>query len=319
MAGVSKTKLKEAQSRILIASVGAAIAGVLISWLLGLIISRRILGPVQALVGVARLIAKGDLEHRVSQSPSGEIGELVQTFNHMVDDLVVYRRRLVRAERVAAWQEIARRIAHEIKNPLSPIQMSIETLRKAYTAGHKDFAEIFEESTGAILEEVGVLKRIVTEFSEFARLPKPTLVRQDLNQVVENTINLYRNEAGERLQFQSSAGLPPVAIDREQMSRVVGNLLSNSLWAVGSEGRITVSTFRDIDRVVLRVADDGCGMSADVLERVFTPYFTTRSNGTGLGLAIVQRIVEDHGGSIEVDSKEDVGTTLTVSLPIAEA
>jgi HAMP domain-containing protein len=128
---ISREKLKSAQQRILIASVGAAAAGVFISLLLGLLISRKVLGPVSALVNGARRLAKGDLEHRVPLTTSGEIGELVESFNGMADDLVVYRRRLVRAERVAAWREIARRIAHEIKNPLSPIQMSIESLRKA--------------------------------------------------------------------------------------------------------------------------------------------------------------------------------------------
>jgi two-component system, NtrC family, nitrogen regulation sensor histidine kinase NtrY len=319
-AGVSEQELKDAQKRILIASAAAAIAGVLISWLLGFLISRRILRPVHALVGGARRIAKGELEHRVSERFTGEIGELVYTFNTMVDDLVVYRRKLVRAERVAAWQEIARRIAHEIKNPLSPIQMSIETLRKAYASEHPEFKEIFDESTRAILEEVAALKKIVTEFSDFARLPKPTMAAQDLNVVVESAARLYSNqEGGGSLTLTLSKNLPPVAIDREQIGRVVGNLLSNALWASGPEGRIDLATSVQNDRVVLTVTDKGQGMPAEVLEKVFTPYFTTRRDGTGLGLAIVQRIVEDHGGGIEIDSTEGKGTRVAISFPIARA
>ena len=318
VAGVSKDKLKSAQQRILIASVAAAAAGILISLLLGLLISRRVLGPVSALVNGARRLAKGELEHRVPLTTSGEIGELVESFNGMADDLVVYRRRLVRAERVAAWREIARRIAHEIKNPLSPIQMSIESLRKAYTSGHKAFDEIFEESTQAILEEVEALKKIVGEFSEFARLPKPTMVEQDLNAVVESTVNLYRNQReGERLHYTPGDGLPPVAIDREQISRVLTNLLSNAFWAVGQDGVVRITTARESDRVLLRVEDNGRGMTPEVLEKVFTPYFTTRQDGTGLGLAIVQRIVEDHGGTIEIESSDKNGTSLTIFLPIS--
>jgi signal transduction histidine kinase len=315
---ISREKLKSAQQRILIASVGAAAAGVFISLLLGLLISRKVLGPVSALVNGARRLAKGDLEHRVPLTTSGEIGELVESFNGMADDLVVYRRRLVRAERVAAWREIARRIAHEIKNPLSPIQMSIESLRKAYSSGHKAFDEIFEESTQAILEEVEALKKIVGEFSEFARLPKPTMVAQDLNAVVESTVNLYRNQReGERLRYTPGAGLPPVAIDREQIGRVLANLLSNAFWAIGQDGVVKITTAEEGERVLLRVEDNGRGMTPEVLEKVFTPYFTTRQDGTGLGLAIVQRVVEDHGGTIEIESSDGNGTSLTIFLPIS--
>ena len=318
VAGISEDKLKAAQQRILIASVAAAAAGIFISLLLGLLISKKVVGPVSALVDGARRLAKGDLEHRVPLTTSGEIGELVESFNGMADDLVVYRRRLVRAERVAAWREIARRIAHEIKNPLSPIQMSIESLRKAYSSGHKAFDEIFEESTQAILEEVEALKKIVGEFSEFARLPKPTMVSQDLNAVVESTVNLYRNQReGERLSYSPGAGLPPVAIDREQIGRVLTNLLSNAFWAIGQDGTVSVVTAQEGQRVLLRVEDDGRGMTPDVLEKVFTPYFTTRQDGTGLGLAIVQRIVEDHGGTIEIESSDGNGTSLTIFLPVA--
>lgn len=317
VAGVSATKLKEAQQRILIASLGAAVAGFLISWILGLLISRRIVGPVHALVEGARSISRGDLEHRVLLSTAGEIGELVQRFNAMADDLIVYRRRLVRAERVAAWQEIARRIAHEIKNPLSPIQMSIETMRKAYAAGHPDFNEIFEESTGAIQEEVAALKRIVTEFSEFARMPKPSVSIQPLNPVIESIARLHRNEAKNRLVWRPGGNLPAVAIDREQIGRVATNLISNAIWASEPQGEIVVATESRGDKVILRISDKGCGMSPEVLEKVFTPYFTTRSNGTGLGLAIVQRIVEDHEGNIEIESSEGHGTTVTISLPVA--
>ncbi len=316
-AGVSGLELEEARERILIASAAAAVAGVLISLLLGLLISRRILQPVEALVFGARRIARGDLQHRLEEKYSGEVGELVRTFNTMVADLSVARKRLIRAERVAAWQEIARRIAHEIKNPLSPIQMSIETLRKAYLAKHPEFNEIFEESTRAILEEVEALKRIVSEFSEFARMPKPTLVAQDLNDVVASTVSLYSNEAGgERIVFVPGENLPRVQIDREQIGRVVGNLLSNALWATRAGGGVEVDTHGDGERVILVVADKGQGMLPDVQEKVFTPYFTTRRDGTGLGLAIVQRIVEDHGAAIEIESVQERGTRVIISFPV---
>ena len=315
---VSRDRLVAAQQHILFGAGAAAVGGVFFSWLLGLLLSRRITQPVHALVEGARHVATGDLEHRVPGDHSAEIGELVRTFNRMVADLSSSRRKLVRAERVAAWQEIARRIAHEIKNPLSPIQVSIESMRKAYSTGHQDFPEIFEESTRAILEEVAALKRIVTEFSDFARMPKPTPLAQSINPALENAVNLYRNQPGSvEVVFEPGEDLPDVLIDKEQIGRVLSNLLSNAVYATDGEGAVRVASFHQDDRVCVRVQDDGRGMAPDVLARVFTPYFTTRQDGTGLGLAIVQRIVEDHAGSIEIESSEGSGTVINLRLPIA--
>jgi len=165
---------------------------------------------------------------------------------------------------------------------------------------------------------VAALKKIVGEFSEFARLPKPTMVVQDLNAVVESTANLYRSDQGrERLRYDPGDALPPVAIDREQIGRVLANLLSNAFWAIGQDGTVRVITAREGDHLLLRVEDNGRGMSPEVLEKVFTPYFTTRQDGTGLGLAIVQRVVEDHGGTIEIESSDENGTSVTIFLPIS--
>jgi two-component system, NtrC family, nitrogen regulation sensor histidine kinase NtrY len=314
---VSRAELEAAQRRFAIASALAAGASVLLSFLLGLVWARRITRPVQALVGGARAAARGELEARVAGSYQAEMGELVRAFNHMMEDLSTYQRRLIRAERVAAWQEIARRIAHEIKNPLSPIQVSIETMRKAYNTQHPDFAEIFEESTRAILEEVAALKRIVTEFSEFARMPKPSPVLQPLSPVVESAVNLYRNQAvGVELVYEPATDLPEVPFDREQLGRVLGNVLTNAVQAIVPPGRVVVSTARAGEGIVIRIADTGRGMAPEVLARVFTPYFTTRQDGTGLGLAIVQRIVEDHGGSIEIDSQVGRGSVVSIALPL---
>jgi nitrogen fixation/metabolism regulation signal transduction histidine kinase len=238
----------------------------------------------------------------------------------MVSDLAGYQLKLVRAERVAAWQEIARRIAHEIKNPLSPIQVSIETMRKAYSGKHAEFPEIFEESTKAILEEVAALKRIVTEFSDFARLPKPSPVRQDVNPIAESAVGLYGGQHGEvEITFVPASGLPEVRLDRELFGQVLSNLIANAVRAAAPAGRVVVETNIAAERVLVRVRDTGSGMSPEVLEKVFTPYFTTHPDGTGLGLAIVQRIVEDHEGTIEIESVEGKGTAVTISLPLASA
>ncbi len=317
---VSRAELEAAQLRIGIASALAAGASVLLSFLLGLLWARRITRPVQALLGGARAVARGELEARVEGGFHAEMGELVRAFNRMLDDLSTYQRRLIRAERVAAWQEIARRIAHEIKNPLSPIQVSIETMRKTYAAGHPDFAEIFEESTRAILEEVAALKRIVSEFSEFARMPKPSLVRQPLQPVVDSATNLYRNQAaGVEIVVQHGEGMIDVPCDREQLGRVLGNVLCNAVQSIDPPGRVVIRTAREGGCALIRIEDSGRGMAPEVLARVFTPYFTTRQDGTGLGLAIVQRIVEEHGGSIEIESEVGRGSVVSITLPLEEA
>ncbi|MBW2701748.1 MAG: HAMP domain-containing protein [Deltaproteobacteria bacterium] len=319
VAGISRNKLLAAQWRILMVAIMSAIGGVIFSWLLGLLLSRRMIRPIDGLVRGARLVAEGKLSHQVQASPGTEMGELVDTFNRMVVDLASARNQLIRAERVAAWREIARRIAHEIKNPLSPIQVSIETMRKAYLAEHPDFPEIFDESTTAILEEVGALKKIVTEFSDFARMPKPSLVEQDLRPIAESTMNLYRSKLreGAELIFEVEDGMQPARVDREQVARVMANLLSNAIWAIEQSGGICFRLGHVGERVFFSIEDEGRGMEQDVIDRVFTPYFTTRRDGTGLGLAITQRIVEDHEGSIEIESRIGSGTKVTVWLPSA--
>lgn len=317
VAGFARDKMEATLQQILIGSLSAALVSVVVSFLLGLFLSKKITKPVQALVEGARRIATGDLDYRIKRSDSSEIGELVRSFNSMVGDLATYQGKLVRAERVAAWQEIARRIAHEIMNPLSPIQVSIETLRKAYSKQHPEFAEIFEESTQAILEEVAALKRIVSEFSEFARLPKPTLAMQEINPILDNVINLYRNaESLVDFVFRPGQDLPLVSVDKELMARVLSNILTNAIYAVGESGKVRIETGLRQDKVVIEIADDGIGMSPQVLAKVFTPYFTSRQNGTGLGLAIAQRIVADHDGSIEINSQQNEGTQVLLYLPI---
>lgn len=316
VAWLPRDKLEETQKAILIFALLAAVLGVVGSWLLGMVLSRRISMPLRALLNGTRLVGEGDLKQRVPGNFSGEFGVLVNTFNAMLQNLESYQERLVRAERVAAWQEIARRIAHEIKNPLSPIQVSIETMQKAYSSGHPDFPVIFDESTKAIIEEVGALKRIVTEFSNFARLPQPVMTVGPLNDIVESVVSLFKNtEENLEVSFVAGQNLPDVPMDKELIGRVLNNLMSNACQAVSNGGKVVVSTGMEGDRCFVRVQDDGCGMDSEVVSKIFTPYFTTRQNGTGLGLAIAQRIIQEHGGSIEVQSTRGQGTTVWVFLP----
>ncbi len=285
-------------------------SGLLLALLLGFVTARRITHPIREVVRGAGAVAAGDLDVRLDVQRRDELGDLVSVFNRRVAELKEAREKLVAAERVAAWQEIARRIAHEIKNPLFPIQTSMETLRKVYAKKHPDFDEIFDESTHTILEEVNRLKNIVTEFSRFARLPKPRLEPCDLGELIHSTVGLY-GDGDMTVDCEVPDDLPGALVDREQMTQVLVNLIQNARDAlVDTEApRVQIAAAAGDDFVEVTVRDNGPGFGEEVGARLFTPYFTTRhgAGGTGLGLAIVHRIVTDHGGGIEARNLDEGG------------
>jgi len=300
------------------AAIAVSVGGLALALLLGALLARRIAGPLRALADGAQKVAAGDLGVTVDVRTRDEVGDLARTFNAMTGDLSDARERLVHAERVAAWREIARRIAHEIKNPLTPIQMAVETLQRVRTARPELFNEIFEESSRTILEEVARLKHIVGEFSGFARMPEPRLAPVEVAELVESALGIY---AGVEPPIARALERATARADREQLQQVLRNLVENARDAVAQAGRgtITVRTRRAGDRVEIEVADTGAGFSEEARARLFTPYFTTKKQGTGLGLAIVHRIVTDHGGEIRVAGAVGVGATFTISLPVEES
>jgi len=294
-----------------------ALGALLLSLLIGALV-RPIARPLEQLVVAAEAVAAGDLEHRIPERRRrDEVGELIISFNRMTSELADSKQRLVAAERVAAWREIARRIAHEIKNPLFPIQTSIETLRKVHAKKHPDFEEIFAESTATILEEVERLKHIVTEFSNFARLPKPSPQRFDVGEWLQATVGLYATD-GLEAGVQAETGLELVG-DREQLTQVLANLVQNARDATraAKQPKVEVTARRVDDLVELAVRDNGGGVDAKAAGQLFVPYFTTKkdSGGTGLGLAICHRIITDHGGTIEAASEPGRGACFVVRLP----
>jgi signal transduction histidine kinase len=313
---VADDKLTEALAGIGWASGALALGGFVLALLFGAFVARRITEPLRELADGARAVARGSLETSVPVRTRDEVGELAATFNGMTRDLTSAQRELVRAERVAAWRDIAQRIAHEIKNPLTPIQMAIETLQRAHRKGAPQFDSLFGESAQTILDEVGRLKRIVAEFSSFARMPQPTLAPVDVSEVVDAALALYKG--GETaLDLTLARDLPSALADKEQLTQVIINLVENARDAVAGGGRIRVSTSAADGRVELTVSDDGPGLSDEARAKLFTPYFTTKARGTGLGLAIVHRIVSDHGGEIRVGGVPGEGAVFTVALPKA--
>jgi two-component system, NtrC family, nitrogen regulation sensor histidine kinase NtrY len=226
-----------------------------------------------------------------------------------------------KVQRMEAWREVARRIAHEIKNPLTPIQLSAERLRKRYAKLLDRDGAILDKCTNTIIQQVDELKHLVNEFSQFARLPAAQLAPHDLNEIVQEALFLFK-EGHRAVHFQFRQGeIPLLELDREQMKRVLINLLDNAITAVDEKGEITLATAYESNRgvVCLEIADNGCGLAADVKARIFEPYFSTKKNGTGLGLTIVNQIIEDHRGYIRVRPNEPRGTRFTIELPVRES
>jgi signal transduction histidine kinase len=321
---VSDAALRRRLHDLALLSAGLGLGAALLAAALGFLVSRRLTRDLHAVVRGVQAVSRGDLEARVDVRARDEVGELAAAFNKMTADLLKSKDALLQAERVAAWQEIARRLAHEIKNPLTPIQMSVETLRKTHAAGHPSFEEIFAESTRTVLDEVGRLKKIVGEFSEFARMPRPERRSCDLNEVVASALSLYRGSV--KVVKELEEPLPAVDADRDQLTQVVLNLLENARDAVtakGSDdsvGRISVRTRAGGGgggAVELEVEDNGAGFDPAITEKLFRPYYTTKDAGTGLGLAIVRRIVTDHGGRITAHSAPGRGARFVVELPTA--
>ena len=292
----------------------------LVCLLTGLALSFSITRPIARLTNAATEMASGNLEVRIHDPSGGEVGKLIHAFNEMAGRLQENQERLIQSERIAAWQEIARHLAHEIKNPLMPIRTSLANLRVCLEKAPEKFAEIFPESSQSILEEVETLRHLADEFSRFARLPAPNLKKGSLNSVIQKCIALYAAAPSPSIQFEPG-NLPEISFDAEQISEVIHNLLQNAVDAVGSNGMIRVSTKTvqelQYSFVQLIVQDNGKGMNEDTRRQIFKPYFTTKQKGTGLGLAIVHRIITEHGGSIYVQSGPDQGTRFEVLLPVS--
>ena len=232
----------------------------------------------------------------------------------VLDDLTP----LMRAQKVAAWGEVARKLAHEIKNPLTPIQLSAQRIRKAHLKAAPDFEKVLLECTGAIVQEVDALKNLVDEFAQFARLPAVNLKPASLGQVVEQALSLYDGLFGTvTIERRLAPDLPLLRLDTDQMKRVLINLVDNAIEATGRKGVVIVSVEYDrgLGRVRLAVADDGPGIPPEDKDKLFVPHFSTKKRGSGLGLAIVSRIVQEHQGTIRVEDREPRGTRFVVDLP----
>lgn len=315
--GVSREQLNAAREKSRSDMMFIALLGAGISIVLGIGVSLGISRPITALDRSARLIGKGRfMEAKNRVRTHDEIGRLGQAMNLMIDDIKAYNERLAMSERVAAWRDIARRIAHEIKNPLSPIQLSIENMKASFTQDPDEFKRMFPESADTVLEEVDKLRRLANEFSAFARMPKPAFERIDITEILENVVNLYAKSAPDvHASITSDAGRGLfVRADRDQLNRVFTNLVKNAIEAMPGGGELKILLRHVNDEIFVVIEDTGVGMDAEETAKIFTPYYTTKTGGSGLGLAIVQRIIQDHGASLDVYSEKGAGTKFIIAF-----
>ncbi|MBI3661493.1 MAG: HAMP domain-containing protein [Acidobacteria bacterium] len=299
-----------------------AAGGILLGFLLSWWASARITSPVQQLVAGAREVASGNWHARVDVPAGGEIAELARAFNHMTLQLATQREQLVQSERVAAWRELARRLAHELKNPLFPLQITVENLQRARQHSPGEFDEVFRESTNTLLAELSNLKTIVGRFSDFAKMPAPDLKTVNMNDVVRDALRpfyaqftaLGRPSITPELYLEED--IPSIEADPDLLHRAVQNLVLNALDAMPAGGTLTIRTRPGAaGGVLFEIADTGAGLTREECERLFTPYYTTKQYGTGLGLAIVQSVVSDHTAKISVESESGHGTTFRIEFP----
>jgi two-component system, NtrC family, nitrogen regulation sensor histidine kinase NtrY len=299
----------------LYAAISAAVA-----FIVAVFLARSLGRPLSVLATEAGKVAAGEARP-IRARGSGEVSELASAFDRMIQDLAVTRRRLAAASRVAAWREVARRVAHEVKNPLAPIRAAVETLRRLRARQDPRFDDYFDEATRTVLDEVHRIANIVTEFTRFARLPQPRPQDMEVEEVARHVVQLHKASAGDvSLAFSAQRRAPTVRADRDQVIQVLTNLIQNALEAVKDVpgGAVSVSTDTDGHYVAFSVADNGPGIAPEIAGRLFEPYATTKASGTGLGLAMSQRIALEHNGELSYVgvSANGKGAVFRLLLPV---
>ena len=314
----SRRGMVEVQQHIKAIAYGVAGAGILFAIAASLWIAARVSRPIEQLARAAGEVADGRWETQVSVGSHDEVGLLADSFNRMTSQLVEQRERLVQAERVAAWRELARRLAHELNNPLFPLQLTVENMVRARQLPREQCDEVFAEGTATLMAEIANLKTIVARFSDFSRMPKPQESNLDMREVMQRVLTLFAPALDQQSITLTTEIAPEplmVSADAELLHRSLSNLVLNAIDAMPDGGTLTAVALRRSDVVQIRISDTGSGLTPEECRRLFTPYYTTKQHGTGLGLAIVQSVVADHHGTIMVESSQGSGATFVIELP----
>lgn len=314
-----QSKLATEISNLIVAIVNFSLLMILITMSFAVLISERITFPLRLLGDMLASVRLGSKSARLKYDARDEIGELVRQYNRMVEELEESARKLTVSEREYAWREMAKQIAHEIKNPLTPMKLNVQQLNKAFHDGVPGFEKKLGKFTRNQIEYIDNLSRIATAFSSFARMPKAEPAQVDLLAQIKTTLELFKNtdNVGFRISFPPDKTIV-VFVDREHLNSVFSNLVKNAIQAIphDRQGIIKFTVLPEGDRVSVNISDNGNGIPEALKERLFTPYFTTKSSGSGLGLSIVKRLVEGMAGEISFTSKQGEGTVFTIILPV---
>lgn len=330
-------RIEEERTRTTAYLFGALLLLLLVVMSTAAIVADALARPVGRLRVGLEAVAKGQFEQKIPVVTRDEVGDLVRTFNEMQEQLAESRRELAQHERQLAWREMARQVAHEIKNPLTPMKLSVQHLRRAFydmarkgTDGMDEqqfrrFAGLFDRITNTLIEQIDALARIANEFHSFARMPTRVMERLDLNSVVQEAVSLMQEEEGAEIELRLHKEPLIVEADREELRRIYINLLKNAFQSIPEdrEGHVEVETAPDgfsdgLHWAVCAVRDNGSGIPADLRDKIFQPNFSTKTSGTGLGLAIARKGVEEMKGEIGFETEEGQGTTFQVKLPLVE-
>ena len=321
LVGNSRRTYVELKRHIQSASLLGGAGGILLAILLSSWAAARVTRPVEQLASAAQDVAGGNWRTQVEVAGSDELAQLAEAFNHMTQQLLGQKERLIQAERVAAWRELARRLAHELKNPLFPLQITVENLVRAREQRPEDFDDVFRESSSTLLAEISNLKQIIGRFSDFSKMPQPQLQSLQVNDVIRDVEKLFRAQFAARpddriiCRLDLDEQLEPLMADTEMLHRAISNLVLNAMDAMPTGGSLTLRTHGEEGNIYIEVSDTGAGLTAEECARIFTPYYTSKKHGTGLGLAIVQSVVTDHGGRVHVRSDPGKGSTFVIELP----
>ncbi|HEU5233787.1 MAG TPA: ATP-binding protein [Terriglobales bacterium] len=320
----SQAELSDLQTRIRTTALLIALAGVVLSIIASGWWAGRISRPIEDLTAAAEDVAAGNWGRKVDDAGANndEVARLIASFNQMTGELLRQRDRAVQAERVAAWRELARRLAHELKNPLFPLQITVENLMKARQQNSPEFNDIFAESTTTLLAELNNLKKIVGRFSDFSKMPAPRLQAVSVNQLLEEIARLFAPQLSSaanpiKLETNFSSFDTTISGDPDLLRRAFENLVLNAIDVMPKGGMLRIATSAKGGIVAVEISDTGAGLTEEEAKRLFTPYYTTKQHGTGLGLAIVQSVISDHGASIAVSSIPGKGTKFRIEFQSA--
>ena len=306
-------------SNLVVAVVNFYVLLITISVLIAVFISTQITQPLRMIQSKFGKIQFGKTNEKIQYEGKDEIGGLVQEYNHMVDELARSAEMLARSERESAWREMAKQIAHEIKNPLTPMKLSVQHLQKASSEDPPKQKKNLQRITQTLIEQIDHLSAIATEFSNFAKMPRANNEQLDLEEKIKTIRELFLNTEQIEISTEFDLARPAMVFaDREQLSRVFINLLKNAIQSIPEEreGKIGIRLETSEDHAIVRIMDNGKGIPDELEDKLFQPNFTTKSSGMGMGLAIVKSIIENAGGTIDYETELGQGTTFIVQLPL---